>query len=44
LMMHNNLSLIAFSTIETPMRLQKTLGVNEYYFGNGDWPYPLGAM
>ena len=26
------------------MRLQKTLGVNDYYFGDGDWPYPLGAM
>jgi hypothetical protein len=43
-MMHSNSSLAAFSKIENPMRLQKTLGVNEYYFGNGDWPYPLGAM
>ena len=23
---------------------QKTLGVNDYYFGDGDWEFPLGAM
>ncbi len=44
LMMHNNSSLIAFSKIENPTRFQKTLGVNDYYFGDGEWPYPLGAM
>jgi len=44
LMMHNNSSLIAFSKIENPTKFQKTLGVNDYYFGDGEWPYPLGAM
>jgi len=44
LMMHNNSSLIAFSKIPNPTKFQKTLGVNDYYFGDGDWPYPLGAM
>jgi len=43
-MMHNNSSLIAFSTIPNPTKFQKTLGINDYYFGDGDWPYPLGAM
>lgn len=46
LMLHNNSSLIAFSKIPNPTRFQKTLGVNDFYFGDpvGDYPYPLGAM
>ncbi len=44
LMMHNNSSLIAFSKIPNPTKFQKTLGINDFYFGDGDWPYPLGAM
>jgi choline dehydrogenase-like flavoprotein len=46
LMMHNNSSLIAFSKIPNPTKFQKTLGVNDFYFGDpdGSWPYPLGAM
>jgi len=48
LMMHNNSSLIAFSKIPNPTRFQKTLGVNDFYFGDpggdGSFPYPLGAM
>jgi choline dehydrogenase-like flavoprotein len=44
LMMHNNSSLIAISTTPNPTRFEKTLGVNDYYFGDGDWDYPLGAI
>jgi choline dehydrogenase-like flavoprotein len=46
LMMHNNSSLIAFSKIPNPTKFQKTLGVNDFYFGDpdGDFDYPLGAM
>jgi choline dehydrogenase-like flavoprotein len=46
LMMHNNSSLIAFSTTPNPTKFQKTLGINDFYFGDpdSDWPYPLGAM
>jgi choline dehydrogenase-like flavoprotein len=44
LMLHNNSSLIAFSRQPNPTKFQKTLGINDYYFGDGDWPYPLGAM
>jgi choline dehydrogenase-like flavoprotein len=44
LMLHNNSSLIAFSKIPNPTRFQKTLGVNDYYYGDGEWQYPLGAM
>jgi choline dehydrogenase-like flavoprotein len=48
LMMHNNSSLIAFSKIPNPTKFQKTLGVNDFYFGDpdddGGFPYPLGAL
>ena len=44
LMLHNNSSLIAFSKIPNPTKFQKTLGINDYYFGADDWDYPLGAM
>jgi choline dehydrogenase-like flavoprotein len=44
LMMHNNSSLIAISKTPNPTIFEKTLGVNDYYFGGGDWEYPLGAM
>jgi choline dehydrogenase-like flavoprotein len=44
LMMHNNSSLIAFSKTPNPTKFQKTLGINDFYFGDGEWPYPLGAM
>ncbi len=35
LMMHNNSSLIAFSKIPNPTKFQKTLGINDFYFGDG---------
>jgi choline dehydrogenase-like flavoprotein len=44
LMLHNNSSLIAFSRTPNPTKFQKTLGVNDFYFGDDAWPYPLGAM
>ena len=44
LMMHNNASLIAFSKEPNPTKFQKTLGVNDWYFGDGEWPYPLGGI
>ncbi|MGH8938356.1 MAG: GMC family oxidoreductase, partial [Actinomycetes bacterium] len=46
LMLHNNSSLIAFSKQPNPTKFQKTLGINDFYFGDtdSDWPYPLGAM
>ena len=44
LMLHNNSSLIALSRIPNPTRFQKTLGINDFYFGDGEWDYPLGAM
>jgi choline dehydrogenase-like flavoprotein len=44
LMVHNNSSLIAISKTPNPTVFEKTLGVNDYYFGDGEWDFPLGAM
>jgi choline dehydrogenase-like flavoprotein len=44
LMMHNNSSLIAFSKTPNPTRFQKTLGINDWYFGSDDWDFPLGGI
>jgi choline dehydrogenase-like flavoprotein len=44
LMLHNNSSMIAISKTPNPTRFEKTLGVNDFYYGDGDWEFPLGAM
>ena len=44
LMMHNNASLIAFFETPNLAKFQKPLGVHDSYFGDGDWPYPMGAI
>jgi choline dehydrogenase-like flavoprotein len=49
LMLHNNSSLTAFSKIPNPTKFQKTLGINDFYFGDplagpGEDDVPLGAM
>lgn len=43
-MAHNNSALIAMSKTPNPTRFQKTLGLNDFYFGDGDWQYPLGHI
>jgi choline dehydrogenase-like flavoprotein len=44
LMLHNNSSLIAISAEPNPTVFEKTLGINDYYYGDGEWPFPLGAI
>jgi choline dehydrogenase-like flavoprotein len=44
LMLHNNSSLIAITREPNPTRFQKTLGINDFYEGDGSWEFPLGAM
>ena len=44
LMLHNNSALTAFSKFPNSTVFQKTLGVNDYYYGDGHWDFPLGAM
>jgi choline dehydrogenase-like flavoprotein len=44
LMLHNNSSLIATSKVPNPTVFEKTLGINDFYYGDGEWDFPLGAM
>jgi hypothetical protein len=43
-MLHNNSSLIAISKTRNTTVFEKTLGINDFYFGGGEWDFPLGAM
>jgi glycine/D-amino acid oxidase-like deaminating enzyme len=40
LMLHNNSSLIAISKTPNPTLFEKTLGINDYYYGEGEWDPP----
>ena len=43
-MRHNNSVVLAISRTPNPTKFQKTLGLNDFYFGADDWPYPLGHI
>ena len=43
-MRHNNSTVMAVSKTPNPTRFQKTLGLNDFYFGSDDWDYPLGHI
>ena len=41
---HVNSVLMAVSKCPNPTIFQKTLGLNDYYFGADDWDYPMGHI
>jgi choline dehydrogenase-like flavoprotein len=41
---HTNSVLIALSRCPNPTVFQKTLALNDFYFGSKDWPYPMGHI
>ena len=43
-MRHHNSTLLAISRTPNPTRFQKTLGLNDFYFGADDWEFPLGHI
>jgi choline dehydrogenase-like flavoprotein len=43
-MFHNNSALLAISRRPNTTRFQKTLGLNDFYWGDGSWPHPLGHI
>ena len=43
-MRHTNSALLAISREPNPTTFQKTLGLNDFYFGADDWDYPLGHI
>ena len=43
-MFHNSQAVLALSRDENPTVFQKTLGLNDFYFGSPDHDYPLGNI
>jgi choline dehydrogenase-like flavoprotein len=43
-MRHNNTAFMAISRQRNPTKFQKTLALNDFYFGDGGFPYPLGHI
>jgi len=41
---HTNSVMMALSKCPNPTVFQKTLAVNDFYFGAADWPYPMGHI
>ncbi len=41
---HTNSVLMAISKCPNPTVFQKTLSVNDFYFGSNDWEYPMGHI
>src|SRR3954463_2400215 len=43
-MFHNSRAFLAISTEKNDTRFQKTLGLNDYYFGDADFDFPMGNV
>ena len=43
-MFHNSQAVLALSKEENPTVFQKTLGLNDFYFGSPEFDYPLGNI
>ena len=41
---HNSRAFLAISTEPNDTRFQKTLGLNDYYFGDADFDFPMGNL
>ena len=41
---HLNTVLMALSKCANPTAFQKTLGINDFYFGSPEWPHPMGHI
>lgn len=43
-MCHNNSVMLAISKRPNPTQFQKTIGLNDFYFGSKDWQFPMGHI
>ena len=43
-MYHNSVAVLAISKEPNPTRFQKTLGLNDFYFGSSAFDYPMGNI
>ncbi len=41
---HNSVAVLALSRDENPTVFQKTLGINDFYFGSDEFAYPMGNI
>ncbi len=41
---HNSRAFLAVSRVENPTRFQKTLCLNDYYFGDSEFEFPMGNI
>jgi choline dehydrogenase-like flavoprotein len=41
---HNNSVVMAISKCPNPTVFQKTLSLNDFYFGTNEWPFPMGHI
>lgn len=43
-MAHHNTAFLALSGVPNETIFQKTLGINDFYYGSADWDYPMGHI
>jgi choline dehydrogenase-like flavoprotein len=43
-MFHNSNAMVALSTHANPSKYMKTFGINDFYFGEPGYPYPMGSV
>lgn len=43
-MCHNNSAMLAISKRPNPTVFQKTIGLNDFYYGSTDWDFPMGHI
>lgn len=43
-MAHNNTALMSIGWQLNPTKFQKTICIHDFYFGDGDFPYPMGNI
>ena len=43
-MFHDSMAVLALSREENPTVYQKTLGLNDFYFGSDEFEFPLGNI
>jgi choline dehydrogenase-like flavoprotein len=43
-MFHNSNAILAISTTENPSSYMKTFGINDFYFGQPGYDYPMGSV
>lgn len=43
-MKHNNAAMLAMTLEPNPTKFQKTIAVHDFYYGDDEYPYPMGSV